>query len=69
MQRANICPPPTLHTQPPTGGVPGVGKTQLGMQIAVNVQIPVAFGGLGGKAVYIGGVRQLFHHTPHLQQA
>ncbi|PON34628.1 DNA recombination and repair protein [Parasponia andersonii] len=35
------------------GGVPGIGKTQLGIQIAVNVQIPVGLGGLGGKAVYI----------------
>ncbi|KAL5571939.1 hypothetical protein UlMin_021536 [Ulmus minor] len=35
------------------GGVPGIGKTQLGIQLAVNVQIPVEFGGLGGKAVYI----------------
>ncbi|XP_022146886.1 DNA repair protein RAD51 homolog 3 isoform X2 [Momordica charantia] len=37
------------------GGVPGVGKTQLGIQLAVNAQIPGAFGGLGGKAVYIEG--------------
>ncbi|MBL1810932.1 DNA repair and recombination protein RadA, partial [Klebsiella pneumoniae] len=35
------------------GGVPGVGKTQLGIQLAINVQIPVEYGGLGGKAVYI----------------
>jgi len=34
-------------------GVPGVGKTQLGIQLAVDVQIPVVFGGVGGKAVYI----------------
>ncbi|GBF87643.1 DNA repair RAD51-like protein [Raphidocelis subcapitata] len=34
-------------------GVPGVGKTQLGMQLSVDVQIPPALGGLGGKAVYI----------------
>lgn len=31
-----------------------MGKTQLGIQLAVDVQIPVACGGLGGKAVYIG---------------
>ncbi|XP_038879235.1 DNA repair protein RAD51 homolog 3 isoform X2 [Benincasa hispida] len=37
------------------GGVPGIGKTQLGIQLAVNVQIPGAFGGVGGKAVYIEG--------------
>ncbi|THF98854.1 hypothetical protein TEA_008100 [Camellia sinensis var. sinensis] len=36
-----------------TGGVPGIGKTQLGIQLAVNVQIPVDCGGLGGKAIYI----------------
>ncbi|BAD45123.1 DNA repair protein radA (radA)-like [Oryza sativa Japonica Group] len=36
-----------------SGGVPGVGKTQLGIQLAINVQIPVEYGGLGGKAVYI----------------
>ncbi|XP_078446135.1 RAS associated with diabetes protein 51C [Wolffia australiana] len=35
------------------GGVPGIGKTQLGIQLAVNVQIPVRYGGLGGKAIYI----------------
>uniref|UniRef100_A0A673MH15 DNA repair protein RAD51 homolog 3 n=1 Tax=Sinocyclocheilus rhinocerous TaxID=307959 RepID=A0A673MH15_9TELE len=34
-------------------GSPGVGKTQLCMQLAVDVQIPVCFGGLGGKALYI----------------
>ncbi|KAL9671639.1 hypothetical protein QQ045_009209 [Rhodiola kirilowii] len=35
------------------GGVPGIGKTQLGIQLAVNVQMPVDYGGLKGKAVYI----------------
>ncbi|XP_020096085.1 DNA repair protein RAD51 homolog 3 isoform X2 [Ananas comosus] len=35
------------------GGVPGIGKTQLGIQLAVNVQIPVEYGGHGGQAVYI----------------
>ncbi|KAJ6843199.1 DNA repair protein RAD51-like protein 3 [Iris pallida] len=35
------------------GGVPGIGKTQLGIQLAINVQIPVNYGGLGGKAIYI----------------
>ncbi|KAK3411697.1 hypothetical protein EUGRSUZ_I00435 [Eucalyptus grandis] len=35
------------------GGVPGIGKTQLGIQLAVNVQLPVHCGGLGGKAIYI----------------
>ncbi|XP_011628330.1 DNA repair protein RAD51 homolog 3 isoform X2 [Amborella trichopoda] len=37
------------------GGVPGIGKTQLGIQLAVNVQIPVEYGGLGGKAIYVEG--------------
>ncbi|KAI5647379.1 hypothetical protein M9H77_33384 [Catharanthus roseus] len=35
------------------GGVPGIGKTQMGIQLAINVQIPAQYGGLGGKAVYI----------------
>nr|GLL40711.1 DNA repair protein RAD51 homolog 3 [Ipomoea trifida] len=35
------------------GGVPGIGKTQLGIQLAVNVQIPSDYGGLQGKAIYI----------------
>ncbi|XP_067113616.1 DNA repair protein RAD51 homolog 3 [Osmerus mordax] len=34
-------------------GAPGIGKTQLCIQLAVDVQIPVCFGGLGGKAVFI----------------
>jgi len=34
-------------------GVPGVGKTQMSMQLAINVQIPVDFGGLQGQCVYI----------------
>jgi len=34
-------------------GVPGVGKTQLGIQLSVNVQIPAALHGVGGAAVYI----------------
>lgn len=34
-------------------GGPGVGKTQIGMQLAVNVQIPSSFNGLEGEAVYI----------------
>jgi len=63
------------------GGVPGVGKTQLGIQLAINVQIPVEYGGLGGKAVYIdtegsfmvervyqiaeGCIRDILEHFPH----
>jgi len=34
-------------------GAPGMGKTQFGMQLAVDVQIPVECGGLGGEAIYI----------------
>ncbi len=34
-------------------GVPGVGKTQMSMQLAVNIQIPPFYGGLGGACVYI----------------
>jgi len=34
-------------------GVPGVGKTQLGMQLAINVQLPEAFKGAAGEAIYI----------------
>lgn len=34
-------------------GVPGVGKTQLGIQLALNAQIPLCFNGKGGEAVYI----------------
>jgi RAD51-like protein 2 len=34
-------------------GAPGVGKTQLAMQLALNAQIPIPFGGVDGTAVYI----------------
>ncbi|XP_063106934.1 DNA repair protein RAD51 homolog 3 isoform X3 [Cavia porcellus] len=34
-------------------GAPGVGKTQLCMQLAVTVQIPECFGGVAGEAVFI----------------
>ncbi|KAK9722098.1 hypothetical protein K7432_002945 [Basidiobolus ranarum] len=34
-------------------GVPGIGKTQLGMQLALNVQIPKSLGGPEGEAIYI----------------
>lgn len=34
-------------------GPPGVGKTQLATQLALNVQIPVMCGGLEGEAVYV----------------
>lgn len=32
-------------------GVPGIGKTQLAIQLSLNVQIPEVFGGLGGECV------------------
>uniref|UniRef100_A0A3Q3WTY8 DNA repair protein RAD51 homolog 3 n=1 Tax=Mola mola TaxID=94237 RepID=A0A3Q3WTY8_MOLML len=34
-------------------GAPGVGKTQLCLQLAVDVQVPPCFGGVGGQVVYI----------------
>ncbi|XP_029784605.1 DNA repair protein RAD51 homolog 3 isoform X4 [Suricata suricatta] len=34
-------------------GVPGVGKTQLCLQLAVDVQIPECFGGVEGEAIFI----------------
>ncbi|KAM4045943.1 DNA repair protein RAD51 homolog 3 isoform 2-T2 [Anomaloglossus baeobatrachus] len=34
-------------------GPPGIGKTQLCMQLAVDVQIPECFGGVDGETVYI----------------
>ncbi|TWW56050.1 DNA repair protein RAD51 homolog 3 [Takifugu flavidus] len=34
-------------------GVPGVGKTQLCLQLAVDAQVPRCFGGVGGQVVYI----------------
>jgi RAD51-like protein 2 len=34
-------------------GVPGIGKTQLGMQLACDSKIPTSLHGLGGGAIYI----------------
>ncbi|GAB1602287.1 DNA repair protein RAD51 homolog 3-like isoform X1, partial [Argonauta hians] len=34
-------------------GAPGIGKTQMCMQLAVDVQIPECYGGVQGEAVYI----------------
>eukprot|EP01036_Dinobryon_divergens_P031426 gene31426-40820_t len=34
-------------------GVPGIGKTQLAIQLALNAQIAEVFGGNAGEAVYI----------------
>nr|AXI69345.1 DNA repair protein RAD51 [Cepaea nemoralis] len=34
-------------------GVPGAGKTQMCMQLAVDTHIPESLGGLGGEAIYV----------------
>ncbi|XP_042264611.1 DNA repair protein RAD51 homolog 3 [Thunnus maccoyii] len=34
-------------------GVPGIGKTQLCLQLAVDVQVPQCFGGVEGQVVFI----------------
>ena len=34
-------------------GPPGVGKTQLAMQLAVNTCLPVEYGGVAGQCIYI----------------
>lgn len=34
-------------------GPPGIGKTQICLQLAVDVQIPEYLGGVGGEAIYI----------------
>ena len=34
-------------------GCPGIGKTQMGIQLCASVQIPAPFGGYEGTAVYI----------------
>ncbi|KAG2388640.1 hypothetical protein C9374_000079 [Naegleria lovaniensis] len=34
-------------------GVPGIGKTQIAIQLAVDVQMPAIFGGIGGECLYI----------------
>lgn len=34
-------------------GVPGIGKTQLGIQLALDAQIPEVFTGNGGESIYI----------------
>lgn len=56
-------------------GPPGIGKTQWAMQLAVNVQIPPCFAGVGGSAIYIDTegsltpqrchdmAQHLFHHV------
>ena len=34
-------------------GAPGIGKTQLAIQLCVNVQIPDTADGCAGEAIYI----------------
>merc|ERR1740124_909097 len=34
-------------------GLPGAGKTQLGMQLCVNTNLPQEFGGVCGQSIYI----------------
>jgi RAD51-like protein 2 len=34
-------------------GVPGIGKTQIGIQLAVDVHLPAVFGGAEGHAIYL----------------
>lgn len=34
-------------------GLPGVGKTQLSMQLCVDASLPTTFGGVAGESVYI----------------
>lgn len=34
-------------------GLPGVGKTQIGMQLAINTFIPAEFGGCDGMSIFI----------------
>jgi len=34
-------------------GVPGIGKTQMAIQLAVNAHIPEVFGGTSGHSIYI----------------
>ncbi|KAF9936372.1 DNA repair protein rad51c [Mortierella alpina] len=35
-------------------GLPGTGKTQIGMQLCINAQLPQTFGGTGGTSIYLG---------------
>ncbi|KAF9113704.1 DNA repair protein rad51c [Mortierella sp. AM989] len=34
-------------------GLPGSGKTQLGLQLCINAQIPCAAGGAGGNSIFV----------------
>lgn len=42
-----------LPPPPPPGGVPGIGKTQLCMQLALDVSLGRVFGGVEGSCIYI----------------
>ena len=42
-------------------GEPGAGKTQLSMQLAVDAQIPACYGGVEGRALYIGAHARVSH--------
>ncbi|KAI9233676.1 MAG: Rad51-domain-containing protein [Podila humilis] len=42
-----------LGTLTDFSGLSGTGKTQLGMQLCINVQIPVSHGGADGTAIFI----------------
>ncbi|KAF9964462.1 DNA repair protein rad51c [Mortierella alpina] len=35
-------------------GLPGTGKTQLGMQLCINAQLSQTLGGTGGTSIYLG---------------
>jgi hypothetical protein len=44
-------------------GCPGIGKTQMCIQLCTSVQIPVDFGGYDGTAVYIDTEVGRVHRT------
>uniref|UniRef100_A0A2K5RQX2 DNA repair protein RAD51 homolog 3 n=1 Tax=Cebus imitator TaxID=2715852 RepID=A0A2K5RQX2_CEBIM len=48
-------------------GAPGIGKTQLCMQLAVDVQIPECFGGVAGEAVFIDTEGSFMVHRKALE--
>ena len=45
--------PRLTHSRPRICGGPGLGKTQVCIQLAVNAQLPLEFGGLGCDTLYI----------------
>jgi RAD51-like protein 2 len=46
-------------------GLPGVGKTQLAMQLAVNARLPKSFGGVQGQTLYIDAEGSLVAERLH----